>query len=56
MRSFFGIGSSLYVVKLLVLFRKEIVKTLTKVLRDSGDCNSKTAMRRVIARKDQLKG
>jgi hypothetical protein len=32
-------------VKLLVLFRKEIVKSLTKVLRDSGDYNSKTAIR-----------
>jgi hypothetical protein len=52
MRSLFGIGSSLYVVKLLVILRKEIVKTLTKVLRDSWDCNSKTA----IERKDQLRG
>jgi len=38
-------------VKLLVLFQKEIVKTLTKVLRDSGDYNSKTAIMRGIKRK-----
>ena len=38
-------------VKLLVLFRKEIVKTLTKVLSDSGDYNSKTAIMKDIRRK-----
>jgi len=43
-------------VKLLVLFQKEIVKTLTKVLRHSRDCNSKTAIVRGIKPKDQVKG
>jgi len=39
------------VVKLLVILRKEIVKTLTKVLSDIGDCNSKTAIMKDIRRK-----
>ena len=53
-RSFLGIGQSLYMVKLLVLFQKEIVKLLTKVLSDPGEYNSKTAIMRGIKPKDQV--
>jgi len=41
-------------VKLLVGFLKEIVKTLTKVLTDSDDYNSKTAIMKGI-KKNQMK-
>jgi hypothetical protein len=53
--AFRGIGLSLYLVKLLVVFLKEIVKTLTKVITGSDDYNSKTAIMQGIKQKYQMK-